>query len=215
MNRVSTCIYDRFTETCHTCLLWCELASSRGVAFCLFSLFFFFFLCPSLLLLLLLLLHNFSLSQPLPRVLTHPHIFLATSRQPATTKYYCNYQLQYQLQFTHTRKSYSPMSLYIEAARIIQRPRYGGLRGAVFSDASIKSRPEQLYALIIESLKHQEIINEVLDKSGLLEIEKKVCLLPTCPCSIPSSLHPSLNSSRRSYAYPHTRSEHIYMEFHN
>lgn len=67
------------------------------------------------------------------------------------------------------------MSLYIEAARIIQRPRYGGLRGAVFSDASVKSRPEQLYALIIETLKHQEIINEVLDKSGLLEIERKVC----------------------------------------
>ncbi|RPB13786.1 S-adenosyl-L-methionine-dependent methyltransferase [Morchella conica CCBAS932] len=66
------------------------------------------------------------------------------------------------------------MSLYIEAARIIQRPRYGGLRGAVFSDASVKSRPEQLYALIIETLKHQEIINEVLDKSGLLEIEKKL-----------------------------------------
>ncbi|KAI5844472.1 S-adenosyl-L-methionine-dependent methyltransferase, partial [Morchella snyderi] len=66
------------------------------------------------------------------------------------------------------------MSLYIEAARIIQRPRYGGLRGAVFSDSSVKSRPEQLYALIIETLKHQEILNEIIDKSGLLEIEKKL-----------------------------------------
>lgn len=66
------------------------------------------------------------------------------------------------------------MSLYIEASRIISRPRYGGLRGAIYSDSSLKSRPEQLYALVIETLKHQEILNEVIDKSGLLGIEKKV-----------------------------------------
>lgn len=66
------------------------------------------------------------------------------------------------------------MSLYIEASRIISRPRYGGLRGAIFSDSLLKSRPEQLYALIIETLKYQEILNEVIDKSGLLEVEKMV-----------------------------------------
>lgn len=66
------------------------------------------------------------------------------------------------------------MSLYIEASRIISRPRYGGLRGAIYSDSSLKSRPEQLYALIIETLKYQEILNEVIDKSGLLGVERMV-----------------------------------------
>lgn len=66
------------------------------------------------------------------------------------------------------------MSLYIEASRIISRPRYGGLRGAIYSDSSLKSRPEQLYALIIETLKYQEILNEVIDRSGLLGVERTV-----------------------------------------
>lgn len=69
------------------------------------------------------------------------------------------------------------MSLYIEASRIISRPRYGGLRGAIYSDSSLKSRPEQLYALIIETLKYQEILNEVIDRSGLLGVERTVTTL--------------------------------------
>lgn len=69
------------------------------------------------------------------------------------------------------------MSLYIEASRIISRPRYGGLRGAIYSDPLLKSRPEQLYALVIETLKHQEILNEVIGNSGLLGVEKKVIVL--------------------------------------
>jgi len=66
------------------------------------------------------------------------------------------------------------MSLYLESSKIIARVNYGGLRAAVYSDRSIKSKPEQLYALCVETLKHQEILNEVIEKSQILKVEKKV-----------------------------------------
>ncbi|KAG0642722.1 S-adenosyl-L-methionine-dependent methyltransferase, partial [Tuber brumale] len=66
------------------------------------------------------------------------------------------------------------MSLYLESSKIIARANYGGLRAAVYSDKSIKSKPEQLYALCVETLKHQEILNEVIEKSQILKVEKKV-----------------------------------------
>lgn len=83
---------------CYICLLGGELVSSRGVDFCLFSS---SSSAPSL-----LLLHNFSLSQPLPRVLTHPPYFslnFATTSNSASNTTDC--QLQYQLQLTHTHKT--------------------------------------------------------------------------------------------------------------
>ncbi|CAZ85452.1 unnamed protein product [Tuber melanosporum] len=66
------------------------------------------------------------------------------------------------------------MSLYLESSRIIARANFGGLRAAVYSDRSIKSKPEQLYALCVETLKHQEILNEVIEKSQILKVEKKL-----------------------------------------
>ncbi|CUS07160.1 unnamed protein product [Tuber aestivum] len=66
------------------------------------------------------------------------------------------------------------MSLYLESSKIIARVNYGGLRAAVYSDRSIKSKPEQLYALCVETLKHQEILNEVIEKSQILKVEKKL-----------------------------------------
>lgn len=66
------------------------------------------------------------------------------------------------------------MSLYLESSKIISRVNYGGIRAAVYSDKSIKSKPEQLYALCVETLKHQEILSEVIEKSQLLKLEKKV-----------------------------------------
>ncbi|KAL7267840.1 hypothetical protein RUND412_009557 [Rhizina undulata] len=66
------------------------------------------------------------------------------------------------------------MSLYIEASEIISRPKDGSLKSRIYSNSSLKSPPNRLYALIIETLKHQEILNEVIEKSGLLGIEKKL-----------------------------------------
>ncbi len=66
------------------------------------------------------------------------------------------------------------MSLYIEAARILSRPKDGSLKSRIYSNPSLKSPPNRLYALIIETLKHQDVLNEVIEKSGILQLDKKV-----------------------------------------
>lgn len=42
-----------------------------------------------------------------------------------------------------------------------------------------KPNPARLYALIMETLKHQEILNEVIKNSGILKLEKTVGFTPT------------------------------------
>ncbi|CCX30621.1 Similar to Putative methyltransferase C2C4.06c; acc. no. O14039 [Pyronema omphalodes CBS 100304] len=69
------------------------------------------------------------------------------------------------------------MSLYIEAASILNETS-GSLRSRIYhrpaSSPQLKSPPARLYALIIETLKHQEILNEVIAKSELLKLERKL-----------------------------------------
>jgi putative methyltransferase len=84
------------------------------------------------------------------------------------------------------------MSLYIEAASILNETS-GSLRSRIYhrpaSSPQLKSPPARLYALIIETLKHQEILNEVIAKSELLKLERKVLQLPlpttNCPAPKP------------------------------
>jgi putative methyltransferase len=68
------------------------------------------------------------------------------------------------------------MSLYLEAAQILTL-KEGSLKSRIYHRGGkppLKSPPARLYALIIETLKHQEILNEVIAHSGLLEQERKV-----------------------------------------
>ena len=67
------------------------------------------------------------------------------------------------------------MSLYIEAAQILTETE-GSLKSRIYHRTAtpFKSPPARLYALIIETLKHQEIINEVIALSEFLEQERKV-----------------------------------------
>lgn len=93
-------------------------------------------------------------------------------------------------EFSANRTRSPKMSLYIEAASILNETS-GSLRSRIYhrpaSSPQLKSPPARLYALIIETLKHQEILNEVIAKSELLKLERKVfqlLLLTTiCPTS--------------------------------
>jgi hypothetical protein len=64
------------------------------------------------------------------------------------------------------------MSLYLEASSILTSPT-GSLKSRIYQQP-VKSPPARLYALIVETLKHQEILNEVITASGILGVEKKV-----------------------------------------
>ena len=72
------------------------------------------------------------------------------------------------------------MSLYIEAAAILASTK-GSLKSRIYhrspNEAPLKSPPARLYALIVETLKHLDILNEVIEKSGILALERKVCFV--------------------------------------
>jgi putative methyltransferase len=74
------------------------------------------------------------------------------------------------------------MSLYLEASSILLETS-GSLKSRIYhrppSSPPLKSPPARLYALIIETLKHQSLLNEVIEKSGILGLERKVSLSPT------------------------------------
>lgn len=69
------------------------------------------------------------------------------------------------------------MSLYHEAARILQRasePDSGSIDSIVFATKDWKSPTKVLYALACETAKWSQILSEVLDRSGLLTAESQV-----------------------------------------
>lgn len=68
------------------------------------------------------------------------------------------------------------MSLYHESAEILaaSQKNGGSLKSLVFGKKTWKSDPKALYALTTETAKWSTILSEVLEKSGLLKIEKKV-----------------------------------------
>ncbi|KAJ6446420.1 NOL1/NOP2/sun domain protein [Purpureocillium lavendulum] len=71
------------------------------------------------------------------------------------------------------------MSLYHEAAEILaSSPTEGGsLKSRVFRKKNIKSSPNQLYALVLETSKWSPVLKEVVESSELLRHERK--LTPT------------------------------------
>lgn len=68
------------------------------------------------------------------------------------------------------------MSLYHEAAEFLVGSSSGGgsLKSRVFKKKNLKSPPNQLYALVLESCKWSPVIKEVIEKSDLLKLERKV-----------------------------------------
>lgn len=68
------------------------------------------------------------------------------------------------------------MSLYFEASALIENtdPSAGSLKSRVFGNKKLKSPPGALFALVTEATKWSQVLSEVIDKSGLLAIERKV-----------------------------------------
>ena len=54
----------------------------------------------------------------------------------------------------------------------------GSLKSRVFSAKNLKSKPTQVYALVAEGSKWSPILKEVVEKSQLLTLEKKVGCTP-------------------------------------
>ena len=68
------------------------------------------------------------------------------------------------------------MSLYHEAAEILtsSQKNGGSLKSIVFGKKTWKSDPKALFALTTETAKWSVVLSEVLEKSGVLKIEKKI-----------------------------------------
>lgn len=68
------------------------------------------------------------------------------------------------------------MSLYHEAAEILSAPsdEGGSLKSRIFRRKNLKSAPNQLYALVLETSKWSPVLKEVIEKAELLRHERKV-----------------------------------------
>lgn len=68
------------------------------------------------------------------------------------------------------------MSLYFEASSILSNEdkQSGSLKSRVFGRKDLKSPPTKIYALLAESLKWSPFLKEVIEKSDVLRLEKKV-----------------------------------------
>lgn len=70
------------------------------------------------------------------------------------------------------------MSLYHEAAEFLQSsPSKGGsLKARVFRRRDLKSPPNQLYALVLETCKWSGVLKEVVERAEILKHECKVSI---------------------------------------
>ena len=68
------------------------------------------------------------------------------------------------------------MSLYYESERILLNAGHatGSLKARVFSAKDFKSKPAQVYALVAEVTKWSPVLKDVVEKSQLLSLERKV-----------------------------------------
>lgn len=68
------------------------------------------------------------------------------------------------------------MALYYDAANILSSSDdKGSLKSRIYGSAGTKSKPAQLYALIVETSKRDAFLKEVIDNAQLLSDEPKVC----------------------------------------
>lgn len=68
------------------------------------------------------------------------------------------------------------MSLYYDAARFLapSEEQSGSLKSRVFGSKELKASPKQVYAIVAEASKWSPILAEVVEKSQLLQHERKV-----------------------------------------
>lgn len=68
------------------------------------------------------------------------------------------------------------MSLYFETAEILSQTGSDreSLKSKVYGNKALKSPPAAIYALASEATKWSAIVTEVIEKSGILGLEKKV-----------------------------------------
>jgi len=68
------------------------------------------------------------------------------------------------------------MSLYFETAEILNQTGSDreSLKSKVYGNKALKSPPAAIYALASEATKWSAIVTEVIEKSGILALEKKV-----------------------------------------
>ncbi|KAF4504378.1 hypothetical protein G6O67_008535 [Ophiocordyceps sinensis] len=68
------------------------------------------------------------------------------------------------------------MSLYHEAAQVLSAPwsEGGSLKSRIFGRRDIKSQPNQLYALVLETSKWSAVVKEVIEATELLKHERKL-----------------------------------------
>lgn len=68
------------------------------------------------------------------------------------------------------------MSLYHEAAEfLLPSPSEGGsLKARVFRRKGLKSPPNQLYALVLQTCKWSAVLKEVIERAEILKYERKV-----------------------------------------
>jgi putative methyltransferase len=68
------------------------------------------------------------------------------------------------------------MSLYHESADILSAPAStgGNLKTRIFGKKDLKTSPQQIYALTLESCKWSSVLKEVIDNAEILRLERKV-----------------------------------------
>jgi putative methyltransferase len=70
------------------------------------------------------------------------------------------------------------MSLYYEASDILANAeaKGGSLKNRIFGKKDLKSSPGAIFALVAETTKWSSVLKEVIEKSDILKLEKKVTL---------------------------------------
>lgn len=68
------------------------------------------------------------------------------------------------------------MSLYYEASDIISKGirSQSALKHAIYDNKKLKSTPATLFALVSEAIKWSEVLSDVIQKSALLNTERRV-----------------------------------------
>ena len=67
------------------------------------------------------------------------------------------------------------MSLYYEAAPFLDSSdQSGSLQSRIFNSEHLKSKPSQVFALVVEATKWSEILSEVIQNTKVLQQERKV-----------------------------------------
>lgn len=71
----------------------------------------------------------------------------------------------------------TPMSLYYEAAAVLANSTKAGgsLKSRIYNQKDLKSSPAQIVALVTEASKWSPVLKHVIEQSGLLGEERKVC----------------------------------------